>query len=130
MYAASFFLVAAGEIRVRGDVVPGYTCAYVTLVYPWVAAKSLHDASLLILVRYFAVAVAGLINPVFLVAAIRRGLLWRALLLSMIPSCWIVFYFEKLYPREGHALWVAGMLFVLFSDRGESSKGISRSAES
>jgi hypothetical protein len=33
----------------------------------------------------------------------------------MIPCCWIVFHYEDLFPREGHILWVAAMLLMLFS---------------
>jgi len=39
----------------------------------------------------------------------------------MIPFCWIVFYNERLYPREGHILWVAGMVLALFSESSSSS---------
>jgi hypothetical protein len=36
-------------------------------------------------------------------------------MLLMIPCCWVVFHDEKLYPREGHFVWIIGMLLVLFS---------------
>jgi hypothetical protein len=30
----------------------------------------------------------------------------------MIPFCWVIFYALEVYPREGHVLWVIGMLLV------------------
>jgi hypothetical protein len=35
----------------------------------------------------------------------------------MIPFCWIVFYHERPYPREGHVLWIASMVVALLSVR-------------
>jgi hypothetical protein len=39
----------------------------------------------------------------------------RNLTFLMIPLCWIVFSYEHLYPREGHVLWVLGMILTLFA---------------
>ena len=39
----------------------------------------------------------------------------KFVLISMIPFCWVVFYSFEIYPREGHVLWVIGMLLVLFA---------------
>jgi len=75
--------------------------------------------------EYVAFLISGWINPLFVIATIlassaRRQLLARVLrsiVVVMIPFCWIVFYYDNLYPREGHFLWIAGMLLVLFADR-------------
>ena len=42
------------------------------------------------------------------------------IVILMIPACWIVFYNHNLYPREGHVVWIAGMVMALWS-RGEFS---------
>ena len=42
----------------------------------------------------------------------------------MIPFCWIVLYKYALYPHEGHFLWIAGMVFALFSDSLFSNRGV------
>jgi hypothetical protein len=44
----------------------------------------------------------------------------RTITLVMIPFCWIVFYDEHAYPREGHVLWIAGMVLALFSESPSS----------
>jgi hypothetical protein len=75
--------------------------------------------------EYLAVLVSGWINPVFLIATVlalsprRQGLAraFRTIVVVMIPFCWIVFYCDSVYPREGYFLWTAGMLVVLFADR-------------
>ena len=33
----------------------------------------------------------------------------------MMPFCWLAFYTESLYPREGYFLWTVAMILVLFS---------------
>jgi hypothetical protein len=126
MYAASFFLVAVAQSS-GGDGERGYTCAYMTLFYAWIAVKSLLHPSTSMLVQLFPLVIAGLINPVFLVAVIRPSNALRVALVLMIPFCWIVFYMwpGKLYPREGHFLWIAGMLMVLFSIRNTGGEKVS-----
>ena len=72
---------------------------------------------------YFSVLISGLINPAFLAYVILAGLkrkprlqrVLRFALISMIPFSWVVFHFLQVYPREGHVLWVTGILLVLFS---------------
>jgi hypothetical protein len=116
-FAASFFLVSVASSP-DNQGVRGYECASVTLEYLKWAATSLRHPSVSI-VKFFPIVVAGLINPVFLVAALRPKSVLRIVWLWMIPSCWVVFYQwqPRLYPREGHFLWIAGMALVLFSDR-------------
>ena len=48
----------------------------------------------------------------------------RTITLLMIPFCWVVFYDGRLFPREGHSLWVAGMVLALFSDGPSSSREV------
>jgi hypothetical protein len=72
---------------------------------------------------YIPLLIIGWINIAFLACLTIR---WRSgkgrafkilriMTLLMIPSCWIVFHNEHLYPREGHVLWVVGMVLALFS---------------
>jgi hypothetical protein len=119
VYAASFFLIAVVSSVDSAITERGYACAYITLWYGWSVAKSLPHASALTLIQFFSLIVAGLINPVFLLFAIRPSKILRVCLLLMIPFSWVVLYFWQptLYPREGHFLWVIGMILVLFSRR-------------
>jgi hypothetical protein len=119
MYAASFFLIAVVSSVDSAETERGYTCAYITLWYGWSGAKSLPHASASMLVQYLSIVIAGLINPVFLLAAIKPSNILRVCLVSMIPFSWVAIYFfqPRLYPREGHFLWVIGMLLVLFYGR-------------
>jgi len=126
-YALSFGLVAvSGQ---GGASAAGLACAYYSLVSPLVAViSSSRDHT------YFAVAwlISGWINIVFLAALAMRW--WegnrrpfkilRTITLLMIPFCWVVFYDGRLFPREGHSLWVAGMVLALFSDGPSSSREV------
>jgi hypothetical protein len=106
-----------------GDVnVPGYECAWAMLAYPFGTAHALLHPSIAALEAYFAGLISGLINPVFLVAAITRSAVLRIVLLCMVPFCWIMFLDERLYPREGHLLWISGMVLVLFSVRSRAQQ--------
>lgn len=128
LYVVSFFLFAVGwrNSGPRGPwPIPGIVCAYVTAGAS--VGALLHGIStwpygggILASVSYL---VAGWINPVFLVTAFldltglysRRVDVLRIIVFVMIPFCWIFFHFEGLRPREGHYLWVFGMLLVLCS---------------
>jgi hypothetical protein len=67
---------------------------------------------------------SGWINPIFLLGAtllyfkrtssVIRTVVFVAILM-MIPWCWVFFYLERVSPREGHFVWILGMLFVLIS---------------
>ena len=114
MYVASFFLRAIGDLR-------GYFCADFALVYPLGAeGRSLfHERP----VEYFSILGSGLINPLFLITFFLRLCemrpfvitVLRTLTILMMPLCWVVFRYESFYPREGHVLWIAGMLLTLFA---------------
>ncbi|HEV2963595.1 MAG TPA: hypothetical protein VG649_17340 [Candidatus Angelobacter sp.] len=99
----------------------GYRCAlFVTIMQPWNHENQalLHDQPL----RYIPMVMTGWINPLFLVTTIlillRKATavaILRIIVLLLIPFCWVVFHYENVRPREGHFLWVLGMLLVLFS---------------
>ncbi len=120
LYAASFFLIAV----VGRGAARGYICAYSALSFPWsgnlFGPLGIFENKLL---EYVAVLISGWINLVFLVAAIlavreRSGRMLAALRIAvilMIPFCWVVFRYQDLYAREGHFVWILGMLLTLFS---------------
>jgi hypothetical protein len=66
------------------------------------------------IVEPFSIASSGFINPLFFAWVFRPPKVLRTVLLAMMPFCWVVFYLEPLYPREGYFLWTASMLAVLF----------------
>lgn len=123
-YALSFGLVAVSR---EGASIPGYQCAYVTLVNTLVVGNRFSEGKALVDI---ALLISGWINIAFLLSvAIRwregNGLAFKILrttTLLMIPFCWILFYDERLYPREGHFLWIAGMVLALFSNSLSSSR--------
>jgi hypothetical protein len=92
----------------------------VTLVAPLLDTRFFDDRAAI----YMPFLISGWINIVFLAALAMRW--WegnrrpfrilRTMTLLMIPFCWIVFYYEHAYPREGHVFWIAGMVLALFSD--------------
>jgi hypothetical protein len=120
LYAGSFFLMAVGHFH--GSPLPGYYCAWIALMFPWgqnlFGHQGLFENQFL---DYLGVLLSGSINPTFLVAALfvflrpsaRTTRLLAIAVLAMIPFCWIVFYYHDMYPREGHVVWIAGMLLVL-----------------
>ena len=125
IYALSFFLASAGPFDASKPL-RGYFCASVTLLFSWEEAKLwVHGVpSINNPLEYIAVLVSGWINAIFLVALLGTSLrpssssftLARIMLILVIPSCWLVFYYQQLYPREGHFLWIVGMFMVLFSN--------------
>ncbi len=120
LYVGSFFLMAVGHFR--GSPMPGYDCAWMALRFPWgpnlFGHQGLFENRLL---DYLGVLLSGWINPTFLVAALfvflrpsaRTTRVLAIAVLAMIPFCWIVFHYHGMYPREGHVVWIAGMLLVL-----------------
>jgi hypothetical protein len=122
IYIISFALFAfAGG---GGRPVRGYGTAILALLIPWQQNPFsppwiFHDKIL----DYVALLISGWINPLFLMTVAlmlherhqREVAILRIILLLMIPFCWIVFYFHAFYPREGHFLWLFGMILALFS---------------
>ena len=137
IYAVSFFLVALGATKSSPGNQPllGFACAYMALLDPLLEAKQalLDNVPLLFGPGfYLSLVISGWINPIFLLTAflLLSGLYPRAVrvlrivIVSMIPFCWVfAFYYIRTYPREGHFLWIAGMLLVLFSDKIPTSHG-------
>jgi hypothetical protein len=127
IYVFSFFFVATADLRGVTGRMTGYECAYLAIQSsltdnPFSPNSAAASTSAPVFV-YLSILISGLINPVFLIYMTLTSLkraprAVRALkfaLLAMIPFCWVVFYFVEIYPREGHVLWVIGMLLVLLS---------------
>ena len=125
IYTVSFALSACeGGCRAPGGCpIRGYGAAFLALVIPWWRPWVFHDK----IFNYVALLISGWINPLFLItvtlALLRRYqgavAILRIILLLMIPFCWVVFYYGGYYPREGHFLWLLGMVMALFSSCGK-----------
>ena len=125
-YALSFGLPAVSrDFASLG--IPGYMCAWVTLWNTLVVADRFQGKTIV----FIALLISGWINILFLVSMAIRWLegnlgfkILRIATLLMIPFCWIIFYDQRLVPREGHVLWIVGMVLALFSDSLSSSGGV------
>jgi hypothetical protein len=129
LYTASFFLVAVGSSGMGASNIgkvsaPGYSCAYLTLAVPMIGNKFGHDGIFANKVlEFFSALISGWINPVFLIAVFFPSLSRSQRLVSalknavvlMIPFCWLLFVYDEIYPREGHFVWIFGILLTLFS---------------
>ena len=122
LYVGSFFAPAiAGSAVTPPGWAPGYICAFCAFVMPLQGLGFFGSDRL----EFLSMLVSGWINPIFIVAMIlalrwadkRPFAVLRIAVLAMIPFCWIVYYKERSYPREGHFLWILGMLLILFSQR-------------
>lgn len=122
-YALSFALTAASNKTLT---VPGYYCAAGAFISPFAVDSGFVELKTM---ADIAVLISGWINIAFLVSlTIRRRSgngrafrILRVITLLMVPFCWIVFYDESLFPREGHVLWIVAMALALFSDNSSSS---------
>jgi hypothetical protein len=126
IYVASFFLAAVGQSLPGSRSIPGYSCAFFALVDP--IQSPLHRYGGIYEHKefeYYSMIVSGSINLAILgfVGLIVCGhKSWvanvlRILVPFMIPFCWVVFHYQKFYPREGYFLWTLGILLVLFSNQ-------------
>jgi hypothetical protein len=126
LYVASFLLSAVIDEpgSPNASRIPGYTCAYLTLLMPW--AKGLRVAldhplqfiSLLLkgwIFLYFLVTVALLLRR----ATAHIGGILRIVLLLMFPACWLVFSDTHLRPSYGYFVWAAAMVAAVFSASAE-----------
>jgi hypothetical protein len=122
LYVASFFMpaLAGAVITAPSGWAPGYICAWYAFTLPLNGFGGFHNH-----LEYFSLLISGWINPVFWMTAPSAfrgshgqflGIL-RIVVFLMIPFCWVVMYQEDSYPREGHFVWIAGMLLVLFSGK-------------
>ena len=131
LYILSFFLFATRDSTggLSGRLL-GYECAYLGPEAVITNTPFSHGDRYEPPLPYLAIFVAGLINPVFLVYVTLAFLgrkpkamkVLRYVLVAMIPSCWLAFHFLEIYPREGHFVWVGGMLLVLFSNWKQKNK--------
>lgn len=125
IYVVSFFLIAAQFVGL-GNPSPwfGFFAAFYAFLLPLDGMIG-HGAPFHSYIEWTALLVSGWINPVFVIAAFldltgqykRTVAVLRTILLLMIPFCWVFFTSALMYPREGHFLWIAGMLMVLFSKK-------------
>lgn len=125
MFAVSFVLPAVKDASASPSSpgVPGFTCAVLTLQMPW--SKDGRDLRNQAPVQYFSILFSGWINPVFVLALLLilirpqwlAGAMLTYVVTAMFVFCWIVFYQLKLYPRQGHFLWMFGILLALYSSR-------------
>jgi hypothetical protein len=127
LYAVSFFLVAVRDSSL-GFTLTGYECANAALSASWDGGSAFNGH-----LDFLATLISGWINPAFLITVVfglfggrhrRLAAVLRIVVLLMVPFCWVVFYKGLLYPREGHFVWIIGMLLVLFSR--ELSRGDDR----
>jgi hypothetical protein len=121
VFAVSFFLPAIWISHATPSTLPGYWCAYTTLVAPWKSEsmKELRAGP----VEFFAILLSGWINPLFLITMVlsqrvtakklARSL--RTVVLFLLPACWVVFFQEHVYPFVGYFIWTAGIVVALFS---------------
>jgi hypothetical protein len=117
IYLVSFFLVAIAVSSI-GVTLRGYSCASSALFSPCDSDVTFDGRF-----DFLSVLLSGWINPVFLMTAIflirgwpqRLIAVMRIMVVLMIPFCWVIFHYEGVYPREGHFVWIAGMLIALFS---------------
>jgi ABC-type microcin C transport system permease subunit YejE len=130
LYAASYALPAISSTSATGAV-RGYLCAWVALTVPWG-----HDGMNVMRdnpAAYVTILLSGLINPVFLITTMvllterwqKLAAILRLLLIVMVPFSWYLFYKMKFVPREGHYLWIFGMLLVLFSNELTGARKVS-----
>ncbi len=122
LYAASFALPAISSSSAAGGAVRGYLCAWITLTVPWGhdGMNVFHDKPFV----YIAILVSGLTNIVFLITTAlmlmnrreKLAAIFRVLLLLMLPCSWFILYELKFVAREGHYMWILGMLLVVFSN--------------
>lgn len=72
-----------------------------------------------------AMLISELINVVFPIAVLflltgyrpQAFAKLRVIVLLMVPCSWLVFFYLHFLPREGHVLWVLGIVLTLFPDK-------------
>jgi hypothetical protein len=115
----------------------GFYCASFSFCYPWVEARDVlfHNVPPVFgPLAYISLLVSGWINPLFFFVAFldlaeihqRLASIFRKVILGMIPFAWFFAFYEiRTFPREGHFLWIIGMLLALyprqFSPNGNSA---------
>ena len=129
IYAVSFALVAEAARWPGEEQTRGYMAAIQTFLEPLAEnpISPVTDPWIFHGIEFFYVSllISGLINPLFLVILVLAAMgyqqafsILRIILLLMIPFCWVVINFQHYYPREGHFLWLLGMVLALFCFKG------------
>jgi hypothetical protein len=121
VFLISFVLPAIWVPHVTPATLQGYWCAYNTLVFPW-SAEGLNGLGKEP-VQFFSILFSGWINPLFLIALLllrrentrKLGRTLRAVVLCLMPACWIVFLENGVYPFIGYFIWTAAIIVALFS---------------
>jgi hypothetical protein len=106
-------------------VMPGYPCAVLSvLAVPMIGNLfRFQDSAMHSILESASILLTALINPLFSLYAIaslfhpadRTVRASRIFVPLVIPLCWIIFHYQDYRPREGHFLWILGMLLVLVS---------------
>jgi hypothetical protein len=128
IYLISHVLPAIEGPVVRSGQAFGFYCAFYSLFFSAGQAVSLlrHEPAIMKPVSVFALFASGMLNVFFVAATllIVRGrspqpveILFKSLVILMVPFCWVVFHYEDFYPIFGYYLWTLGMLLVLFAGR-------------
>ncbi len=126
-YLASFFLVGVYGFDAP---VQGYVCAGMALWMPLAflsggQQSSPASGSALWPLMLFAMFIAGLVNIAFPIAVFLRltansgssGFQRMRVYIPLMAACsWLVFVLEFFIPREGHVLWMVGIVFALFPE--------------
>ena len=124
LYTVSYFLMATAASPPESGL-PGFSCAWLCLVAAPATALRFGASELAKQpALYCSATLAGLTNPVFLVAAFLRlaGIMPRAAsvlritTLCLIPFGWLAAFLFGEIPREGNFVWIAGMVLALYSD--------------
>jgi hypothetical protein len=122
-YTMSYFLIAVNDHGL-GVHRSGYNCALLALLGPPLLLRVSHPYTDNFLGGLSAILMF-FINPAFFLfvviqftVQIERALVFfKSLILCSIPMCWVFFFYSQWQPREGHVLWVLGMLLVLFAGK-------------
>jgi hypothetical protein len=128
IYGISFFLAALGATSQSPGDQPfyGFYCAMFSFCYPWVEARAVlfhYVPPVFGLCAYISLLVSGWVNPLFLFVALldladfqqRLASILRKVILGMFPFAWFFAFYElHAFPREGHFLWIVGMLLTLY----------------
>ena len=130
LYSVSFLLISVGDRIPNSRPDRGYDSAVWSLFFAYADIKLRllgNHGYTQNLLECFSLFVSSLIN-VFFLSFLSASRIWRQsrrlqlfgfLILLMIPFCWIVFYYQNMYPREGHFAWVLGMLLVVLGNNGD-----------
>jgi hypothetical protein len=127
-FIAAFFLPGVQTNDGFHTNIPGYFCALSSLFSP-LGKDGLIDLSTKP-VEYFATLFSGIINPLFIAAVAflqikpnyRLGKHLRAIVIGLLPACWLYFWQANFYPHVGYFLWTAAMLVALFAPSPEKHK--------